>query len=640
MTWNLYEKDKFLKPLCFSNGKTQEDVVKEILERIKEGEKIIFVHGVCGTGKSAIALNLARKLGKTSVVVPIKNLQTQYKKDYEGDKYLLKENGQKLKISIITGRKNHRCKFLEDNKNAIPKIKREVNSKLHDIFAGKKEKVNELIEDDISADNKNIPCKIEIKEKNIQKIKEYIRQNKDVNINDFSELKDVRRVSVAGVCPYWSPVMPQKYELGGKSFLSSNKRKYKGLQGVEFTFYGREKGCSFYEQFNSYIDSDVIIFNSEKYKLESLLNRKPETEIEVIDECDEFLDNFSNQKSLNIGRLQNSLNQAFGKNYEEESTLKEINEIVRQIKRQEVQEGRIIALKETGIYDLFKIFLNKSDFLEQSDSESYLFRVEEAAKMFEEFLEDTYVTFSKKDDTLIANIVTTNLAKRFKQLIDKNKRIVLMSGTLHSKEVLEKVFGISDFKIIEAETQDQGQINIIKTGLEMDCKYSNFSSGKYKREDYLFALDKSIEISKKPTLIHVNSFSDLPSEEEKSKLDLKNLISREALKENQINDKEGKLVEEFKQGKTNVLFSTRASRGIDFPGEQCNSIIFTKYPNPNVQDAFWKILNKTKPQQYWSFYKDKARRELLQKIYRGLRFKEDKIDLLSPDTRVLEFFEN
>ena len=32
MTWNLYQKENFLKPLCFSNGKTQEGVVKEVYE--------------------------------------------------------------------------------------------------------------------------------------------------------------------------------------------------------------------------------------------------------------------------------------------------------------------------------------------------------------------------------------------------------------------------------------------------------------------------------------------------------------------------------------------------------------------------------------------------------------------------------
>ena len=124
-----------------------------------------------------------------------------------------------------------------------------------------------------------------------------------------------------------------------------------------------------------------------------------------------------------------------------------------------------------------------------------------------------------------------------------------------------------------------------------------------------------------------------------SLFELKNLISRDKIKGFQQKDREGNAIEEFKKGEIKVLFSTKVSRGIDFPGEQCNSIVFTKYPNPNVKDAFWNILYKTKPQHYWEFYKDKARRELWQKIYRGLRFKEDSVYVLSPDIRVLAAFE-
>ena len=54
-------------------------------------------------------------------------------------KYVLKENKEKLKINVITGRKNHRCKFLEDNQTPLLKMKREINLKLHDIFEGKKD---------------------------------------------------------------------------------------------------------------------------------------------------------------------------------------------------------------------------------------------------------------------------------------------------------------------------------------------------------------------------------------------------------------------------------------------------------------------------------------------------------------------
>ncbi len=95
--WSLYHNEKFLEPLVFSNGKSQSDVVKEVMGAIEQGEKIVFIHGICGTGKSCIALNIARKLGKASIVVPIKNLQTQYQKDYgEENKYLLKDNNEKF----------------------------------------------------------------------------------------------------------------------------------------------------------------------------------------------------------------------------------------------------------------------------------------------------------------------------------------------------------------------------------------------------------------------------------------------------------------------------------------------------------------------------------------------------------------
>ena len=104
---------------------------------------------------------------------------------------------------------------------------------MHDIFSGKKEEVDETIGRDISAENRNIPCKIEIKEKNAGKIKKYLKQNKRIKLNDFSSIKDVKRVSIAPVCPHWSPVMAEKYELHlGKA----EKRNYTGVGG-DFTFY-------------------------------------------------------------------------------------------------------------------------------------------------------------------------------------------------------------------------------------------------------------------------------------------------------------------------------------------------------------------------------------------------------------------
>ena len=71
-----------------------------------------------------------------------------------------------------------------------------------------------------------------------------------------------------------------------------------------------------------------------------------------------------------------------------------------------------------------------------------------------------------------------------------------------------------------------------------------------------------------------------------------------------------------------------------FPGELCNSIIISRFPYPNISSLFWKILRETNPNNFMSFYMDKAKREITQKIYRGLRSKNDKVFLLSPDVRV------
>lgn len=637
MVWSLYKKDEFLKPLIFSNKKSQEDVVNEVLKSIKEGAKIILIHGVCGTGKSAIALNIAKELGKTSIIVPGKTLQEQYKKDYEGEKYLKKENGEKLKISVMTGRNNHECPFLKDTN--IVRIKKEVDSTLNDIFSGNEE---DKVCKDISADNRMIPCKIELKEKNFWKIRGYLKQNNKINSKEITEIKDVTRASVASICPYWSPVLPDKYDL--KYFPESKKRTYEGLENNKFAIYQGKPGCKFYEQFKYFIDSDVIVFNSLKYKLETILNRKPRTEAEIIDEGDEFLDSFSDSHTLNLDKLQFSLAQIISEDEKVIESINEIQKIISYLKKDErindtINSNQILPLNQTGIYDILKIILDVPEIILEADDESYLFDLEEIARTFQGFMKETFLTITKKDNTLYFHLVTTNLKERFNNLLKKNNVIILMSGTLHSKEILENIFGLENYKIIEAEIEQQGAINVKKVGKEFDCKYANFSSGKYSRKEYLENLNECLKKSKKPCLVHVNAFTDLPSENEKILFELDELISREELYELQEKDKEGKEIRDFKKGLIKVLFSTKVSRGIDFPGEECNSIVFTKYPNPNVEDAFWKILMKTKPERYWEFYKDKARRELLQKVYRGLRFKEDKIEVLSPDLRVLEFFE-
>ena len=301
-------------------------------------------------------------------------------------------------------------------------------------------------------------------------------------------------------------------------------------------------------------------------------------------------------------------------------------------------------LEKTPVLNLIKKIID-NPYIAEDEDWNYYNNVFEIAKSFENLLSETYVSIEKieggqetlfggKEESVIVNLVSINLAQKFRDIVESNNVLVLMSGTLHSEAVLKDIFGLENFKTIEAESNLPGTITKYRTGLEKDFKYANFKSGRVSREDYLKALNACITNVKTPALVHVNAFNDMPSDDEIVQFNLDGLISREKLKEMQ--SVSGNLnVEKFKQGEMDLLFTTKCSRGVDFPGEKCNSVVLTKYPYPNIRGLFWQILKKEQPEKFFEFYLDKANRELIQKIARAVRFKGDHVLLFSPDIRVL-----
>ncbi|MFH1311438.1 MAG: helicase C-terminal domain-containing protein [Nanoarchaeota archaeon] len=604
--WSLYEGEKPLVPLKFTNNKTQEDIVREVVELSKE-HKVIFIHGTCGSGKSAIALNIARVLGKSSIVVPVKALQKQYEEDYITKKYLRKADGRKMKIAMITGRDNH----------------------------------DSIINPGVSCADPSLPENIKIVEKNSEKILEYVRQNPFISNPSNLTLENVRRFTIAAANPYWSPILPSTFEL--KSLTDAKKIRYKGVNGQEHIFYHRKKGCSYYDQYLAYMNADVTIFNSAKYRAEISLGRKPLTEVDIIDEADEFLDEFFQQDELNLTRLLASARGFYPESNLSQKSLEKIKKLIeleeQNKKATGIREDDVFQISETKIQEILQEFNSSLDLESEItlDELNYLNKAVETAKTFEHSLDKLYLTYRKNEEgNLLIKLVSTDISGKFKDLLSKAKVLIFMSGTLHSDNIIKNIFEINDFKIVQAEELNFGSTEIVATGKEFDCKYSNFSSNTHSREDYLTALSKCMEKAQTPVLIHVNAFKDLPTEDEIEKLGVDNLMSAEKIKADQREDKEGLIISNFKKGLSKSLFTTKCSRGIDFPGEMCNSIIFTKYPNPNVSDTFWKVLQKTHPNYYWEFYKDKAWRGFLQRIYRALRSPHDKVKILSPDIRVLE----
>ncbi|MBT4730836.1 DEAD/DEAH box helicase family protein [Candidatus Woesearchaeota archaeon] len=604
MVWSLKDKNGMdLEPLKFSNGKTQEDVVNEALVAIKEGHKIIFLKGVCGSGKSAIALNIVKECGRGSVVVPVKYLQEQYEKDYTENMSIVKDDGVPLNIKNLTGRNNFECIYSKGCK----------------------------------ADDKFLPCTIELKKDNWDLIKGYIRNNEQVNVSDFGNVDDVRRISVAAACPHWSPVIGKEW-FGDYGLKDAKQHNYKGVDDKDFTYYQRKPGCEYYEQYMSYINADVLIFNSRKYEIENTLDRKPATDVEIIDECDDFLDNLNNEKSLNLNFMARKMDEVRNKtdDLDVKGALSEIIENIGKIVNAKwldemIETEEIFELKETSLYKLLVILLRNDFLIEHEDLEQYYV----LAKSFENLMSDSYVTFSRNPrDDIMAKVVNINLEKKLNEILDKNKVFVMMSGTLHSDKVLKNIFGMKDFVVIEAETDHRGIVRKNMTGEERSCRWKDFQQGRITREQYLRTLNLCVNSAEKPFLVHVNSYADLPTKQEKEDYAL-SLMSREKLQELQDRYRKGELLRMFKEGKLDVLYSTRCNRGVDLPGDMCKSIVFTKYPFPGMRNVFWRILQKKDPESFMEFYFDKAKREFIQRIYRGLRSHDDLVNLLSPDSKVL-----
>lgn len=110
---DLYENGRKLKPLTYSNGRTQEDVVEGILEAFEDHD-LVNLEAVVGSGKSAIGIKTVLEMGGGVISVHTKVLSDQYYDDYyDGDKYFLRPDGARAKIAVFKGRKNFACPLWE-----------------------------------------------------------------------------------------------------------------------------------------------------------------------------------------------------------------------------------------------------------------------------------------------------------------------------------------------------------------------------------------------------------------------------------------------------------------------------------------------------------------------------------------------
>jgi hypothetical protein len=234
MSWNLKNDNEIVSPLVYSNGKSQIDIVNELISELKTSD-IVILKGAVGTGKSAIALHLIKYFGKGIIVVPTKVLEKQYQRDYcYGGKYNIG-----IDIQYMLGKSNFHCK-------RQPKL---------------------------TCGSKYTLCSMKLKE-------------------------GESRLDVASACPYWSPVYHERLlQTVRKKLKNRTILPYEGIGGEHYYFMANEP-CGYYAQFETYTRNCAILMNNAKWETETWVKRKPAVPIEIIDEGDLFLDSLTYSISI------------------------------------------------------------------------------------------------------------------------------------------------------------------------------------------------------------------------------------------------------------------------------------------------------------------------------------------------------
>ncbi|MCH8171245.1 MAG: hypothetical protein IIB07_09000, partial [Bacteroidetes bacterium] len=217
----------------------------------------------------------------------------------------------------------------------------------------------------------------------------------------------------------------------------------------------------YYDQYLAYLYSDVIIFNSAKYRAELSIGRKPLTEVDIIDEADEFLDSFFQQNELNLTRILFALKNFHTEYKKVRHSLEEMTKLIEAEEKNKkvlgVDENKVLKVSETKIKPFLEEFISNLDLEAEValDELNYLNRALEIAREFKGSLDNVYMTYRKdSDNNILVKLVSTDISGKFKDLLNKTKNLIFMSGTLHSEEIIKNI-SVKDFlKLNEDDLND------------------------------------------------------------------------------------------------------------------------------------------------------------------------------------------
>jgi Rad3-related DNA helicase len=420
--WNFYEKKDFLSPLQYSNGKSQLDIVNEINNSFVDNNWILL-DGMCGTGKSPIALHCCANFEKSIIVVPTKHLQDQYFRDYSKRMKVFN-----MKIEFLKGSNNFKCKY-EGNK--------------------------------VDCDYPILPCRVRLK-------------------------SDEARYDVCK-CPFWSPLYPpetaqkikeEKEKIGIKNISLKGYASAAGLK----CHVVRDPICNYYKQYFSFWDdTNVIIMNDKIW--EFMLMKKPATKLEVIDEYDNYFDSLYFDEMLSFSRIKRFYPKEDDASKGDDALMDTYNKKMEFAYR---INSLVNNADDNGVWNLLnelKDFFNTllKDHEDLSIS-NFVDKLEICISNKPECDIDYEIKKILGKDESIIHIIMPYPSIVLQKLFKNSKKVLLMSATPHSEKVLSDFFRI-DPKIVKGESIQPGTLFLMKTKM-IYVNYRNWDKPDFRDEYY------------------------------------------------------------------------------------------------------------------------------------------------------------
>jgi len=607
---NLFERKtgNQLKPRVYNNGVTQKQIIDKAISLFDGGEKIVFVKGGPGAGKSVIGLEIARHYGSGYITAPRKANQNQYRDDYGSANsrvYIVDEFSKEMPIGLLKGKSNFRC--------------------INNEHKGK--------EGSERVDYTGHVC----------------------NGDEGGSAK------LEG-CPHYvinTPELPKEFMGEVKEYTTMGRE-------IRYLVSNDSNICPYYRQMYEILSHDIVIINDKKFTIEKKLGRLPLKRVLVVDECDMFLTNLTTPRSVNLSKLLNAVRSRYAESGKH--VYEEIGHIIEQLDRKIVQTkadmSRYITKPYTDkkdgtftlsdnedvvrlVQDLFKIFADNKSIGNHKTMMSYY----NSLAYLEFPLEETNIFFDLTRGDLKLNYFSLNAKGMVEKMFSGFDHVLMMSATLQSDDVLETFYGLSKVPRIEAASTINGMLFNALTGDEIPFKLPKMPYGlswaeqsaikAEQRKKELIATGALIEnarnykkgIKRSPpnTLFHIRSFEKLPKKDELSLHKGLEILGSQEDKEPEDEDIE---MQKFKKGEISFIKSTKLDRGIDCPDEECRINILQKLPF-GVPTHYHYAMNRHIREGFlWIYLWDECDRNIIQAAARGLRHPKDYCFVLSPDSRV------